>query len=90
GFSGRYENILKQWNNEKVKSVYTVKKGENLSSIAKRFNVSVKAIMNWNGISSAKSISSGDKLFIFSDTKPKEETNNAVKDETENPVLQLP
>jgi LysM repeat protein len=90
GFSGRYENLLKQWNNEKVKSVYTVKKGENLSSIAKRFNVSVKAIMNWNGISSAKSISSGDKLFIFSDTKPKEESNNAVKDERENPVLQPP
>jgi LysM repeat protein len=90
GFSERYENLLKQWNNEKVKSVYTVKKGENLSSIAKRFNVSVKAIMNWNDISSAKSISSGDKLFIFSDAKPKEETNNAVKDETENPVLQLP
>ena len=90
GFSERYENLLKQWNNEKVKSLYTVKKGENLSSIAKRFNVSVKAIMNWNCISSAKSISSGDKLFIFSDTKPKEEANNTVKDETENPVLQLP
>lgn len=90
GFSERYENLLKKWNDEKVKSVYTVKKGENIYSIAKRFNVSVKAILIWNGISNAKSISSGDKLYIFPDTKPKIETDNAVKDETENSVLQLP
>lgn len=70
GFSERYDNLLKQWNDEKAKSVYTVKKGENLSSIAKRFNVSVKAIMLWNGISSARNISTGDKLFIFSNEKP--------------------
>jgi len=89
GFSGRYENLLKQWNGEKAKSVYTVKKGENLSSIAKRFNVSVKAIMNWNSISSAKSISSGDKLFIFSNTTFKTE-NNTGESETEKTDLQLP
>jgi hypothetical protein len=90
GFSERYENLLTQWLDEKLKSVYTVKKGDNLSAIAKRFNVSVKAIMIWNGISSAKEVSSGDKLFIFSNTIFKPE-NNASKNETvENPDLQLP
>ncbi len=85
GFSKRYENLLKQWLDEKVKSVYTVKKGDNLSAIAKHFNVSVKAIMIWNGISNAKDFSSGDKLFIFSNTtKP---VNNTDESETvEDPV----
>jgi LysM repeat protein len=90
GFSERYENLLKQWSDEKEKSVYTVKKGENLSTIAKRFNVSVKAIMIWNGISNAKNVSSGDNLFIFSSTTFKP-GNNADKNETlENQDLQLP
>jgi LysM domain./Transglycosylase SLT domain. len=90
GFSERYENLLKQWSDEKEKSVYTVKKGDNLSTIAKRFNVSVKAIMIWNGISNAKDVSSGDNLFIFSNTTFKP-GNNADKNETlENQDLQLP
>jgi hypothetical protein len=87
GFSGRYENLLKQWHGEKAKSVYTVKKGENLSSIAKRFNVSVRAIMIWNGISSAKNVSSGDKLFIFSNTTVKPENNTGKNETSENPDL---
>lgn len=84
GFSERYENILKQWNDEKEKSVYTVKNGDNLSTIAKRFNVSVRAIMIWNGISKAKNVSVGDQLFIFSNTifKPanKIDENETIED----------
>jgi hypothetical protein len=90
GFSERYENILKQWNDEKEKSVYTVKSGDNLPTIAKRFNVSVKAIMIWNGISKAKNVSVGDQLFIFSDTTFKP-VNNIDENETlEDPVSPLP
>ena len=90
GFSERYETLLKQWLDEKEKAVYTVKKGDSLSSIAKRFNVSVKAILIWNGISNAKDVSSGDQLYIFSNTTFKPE-NNAGKNETvEDPVPQLP
>jgi LysM repeat protein len=90
GFSERYENLLKQWLDEEVKAVYTVKKGDNLSTIAKRFNVSVKAIMIWNGISNAKDVSSGDKLFIFSNTTLKPVNNTDENETVENPVLQLP
>jgi membrane-bound lytic murein transglycosylase D len=67
GFNERYENLLKQWLEGKGKSVYTVEKGDNLSLIAKRFNVSIKAIMNWNGLTNAQNVSPGDKLFIFTD-----------------------
>jgi LysM repeat protein len=90
GFSERYENLLKQWLDEKIKSVYTVKKGDNLSTIAKRFNVSVKAIMIWNGISNAKDVSSGNQLFIFSNTTFKPENNADENKTVEDPVLQLP
>ena len=68
GFNERYENLLKQWLEGKGKAVYTVENGDNLSLIAKRFNVSIKAIMNWNGLTNAQSVSPGDKLFIFTDT----------------------
>ena len=90
GFSERYENLLKQWLDEKEKAVYTVKKGDNLPTIAKRFNVSVKAIMIWNGISNAKDVSSGDKLFIFSNTTFKPVNNTDENETVEDPVLQLP
>jgi LysM repeat protein len=90
GFSERYENLLKQWLDEKVKAVYTVKKGDNLSTIAKRFNVSVKAIMIWNGISNARDVSSGYKLFIFSNTTFKPMNNTDENETIEDPVSPLP
>lgn len=68
GFKERYELLIKQWLEEKNKSIYTVVKGDNLSTIAKRFNVSIKAIMNWNDISDVRTVSPGDKLIIFNDT----------------------
>jgi hypothetical protein len=66
GFSERFQNIISQWLAEKKERVYIVKKGDNLSTVAARFNVSVKAIMIWNGITNGKKIAPGDKLFIFS------------------------
>lgn len=68
GFQERYEKLLNQWLELKEKSIYTIEQGDNLSIIAKRFNVSIKAIMIWNDISSAKDVSPGDKLIIFTGT----------------------
>ncbi len=90
GFSERYENLLKQWYEEKAKSVYTVKKGENLSSIAKRFNVSVKALIIWNNITNAENISPGKKLFIFSEAISKKENGSNNKTEEEKTNWQIP
>ena len=66
GFYQRYENLLKQWHDDKTKAVYTVKKGENLSTIARHFNVPVKAILIWSGIEDTKKVKAGTKLIIFS------------------------
>lgn len=67
GFPERYAHLLNQWHEEKDKVVYTVAKGDSLASIAKRFNVAVKAIMRWNNLASVKDVSPGDKLYIFTD-----------------------
>ena len=72
GFMERYNNILSQYRKEKENSVYTVRKGDTLFTIAKRLRVSVKAIMLWNGISSTKNLSPGDKLLIFAEPEKSE------------------
>lgn len=69
GFMDRYDSLLKQYREEKEKSVYTVKNGDSLYVIAKRFNVSIKAIMLWNGISNGKNVSPGDQLLIFTESE---------------------
>jgi len=66
-FYERFEALHRKWLDDKKNLVYTVQRGDNLSSIAQRFNVSVKAIILWNQITNPKSLSPGDKLFIFSD-----------------------
>lgn len=70
GFAERYNNIVQQWMAEKKDSTYTIKKGDNLSGIAARFNVPVKAIMIWNGITNGRKLTPGDKLIIFSPSLP--------------------
>lgn len=72
GFAERYEKLLQQWLVEKREHVYTVKKGDSLSSIAARFDVTVKAITIWNGITTASKLSPGNKLIIFSKAKNQE------------------
>ena len=76
GFQERYENLLQQWLEEKEKVVYTVERGDTLATIAKRFNVSIKAIMKWNNITNVKNVSPGDKLFIFTDTDSLHQSSN--------------
>ncbi len=81
GFYGKYETLLKNWLAEKNISVYTVKKGENLSSIAKHFNVSVKAIMIWNDIANGKTVLPGKKLYIFSNPNSHKQDKNTGTEE---------
>lgn len=90
GFLERYENLFRQWLDEKEKSVYTIEKGDNLSAIASRFNVPVNAIMKWNGISNPRNITPGDKLFIFSNTNTFKPKKNDIKTTQEDSVINLP
>ena len=79
GFPERYENLLSQWLAERNEHIYIVQKGDNLSVIAERFNVPVKAIMIWNDITNGKKVLPGNKLFIFSDKLKNETTANKIE-----------
>lgn len=89
GFAERYEKLLQQWLTEKKERIYVVKQGDNLSNIAVRFDVPVKAIMIWNGINNGKKVSPGDKLIIFSKSS-KLESINGKNGTPERPVITMP
>jgi len=88
GFPERFETMMSQWQAEKKERIYIFKKNDNLSGVAARFNVSVKAIRLWNGISNGKNISPGSKLFIFSTKVQQANTEDA--DDTQNPAPDSP
>jgi membrane-bound lytic murein transglycosylase D len=64
-FQTRYQDLLTGWLAEQKERIYVVKKGDNLSSIAERFNVPVLAIIFWNRIDPEKPIHPGDELIIY-------------------------
>lgn len=67
GFSERYENLLSAWFKEKKERIYVVQEGDNLALIAGRFNVSVKALLLWNGLNNTSKLIPGQKLVVFSE-----------------------
>jgi len=64
GFHKRYFNVLKQYLSKNNETIYVVQKGDNLSSIARRFDVPLPAILIWNKLSLRKHIHPGDRLII--------------------------
>nr|WP_326088059.1 LysM domain-containing protein [Bacillus haynesii] len=54
-------NISKSSNK---KQYYTIKSGDTLSGISKRFNTSIKTLQNWNGIKNVNKIYAGQKIRV--------------------------
>lgn len=46
------------------KQYYTIKSGDTLSGISKRFNTSIKTLQAWNGIKNANKIYAGQKIRV--------------------------
>ncbi len=67
GFKGRYERHFKTWKSSATKKVYVVKKGDNLSAIAERFDVPLAALLIWNRLNPNVPIRPGDRLIIHGD-----------------------
>jgi hypothetical protein len=69
GFQDRYNKCLNAWLVESRERLYTVKKGDSLSSLATRFKVPLRALMAWNNLAaSKKSLVPGEKLIIYSNS----------------------
>ena len=69
-FPTRFSRLVQEYGNQKNNRVYIVKKGDNLSSIAERFNVPLPALMIWNRLDSKRAIHPGDRLIVYPDIKP--------------------
>ncbi|WP_446007861.1 transglycosylase SLT domain-containing protein [Candidatus Electrothrix sp.] len=54
---------------EKIKVVHSLRRGETLSRVGKRYNVSVNMIMQWNNIADARRIRAGRKLALYPNVK---------------------
>jgi hypothetical protein len=65
GFHVRFKQLLKEWLAENQERVYVVQEGDNLTSIAERFDVPLPALLIWNRLNGKKPIYPGDRLVIY-------------------------
>jgi hypothetical protein len=66
GFHNRFKTRVDQWLAERQERIYVVKEGDNLTSIAERFNVPLPVLVIWNQLGRKKYIHPGDRLVIYS------------------------
>ena len=65
GFYARFKELVQQWVAENHERVYVVKEGDNLTTIAERFNVPLPALLIWNRRDGKKPIHPGDQIVIY-------------------------
>jgi LysM repeat protein len=75
GFHARYKRLEENFIATEKKSIYVVKKGDNLSHIAEQFDVPLAALLIWNRLDLKRPIHPGETLIIY----PKDETLRKVK-----------
>jgi membrane-bound lytic murein transglycosylase D len=66
GFHNRFKTRVDQWLAERQERIYVVKEGDNLTTIAERFNVPLPVLVIWNQLGRKKYIHPGDRLVIYS------------------------
>ena len=65
GFQIRFQRLM----SELQAVTYVVEQGDNLSLIAKRFDVPLSSILMWNRLDIRQPIQPGDKLIVYSGTR---------------------
>jgi len=73
GFSGRYDRLAGKYLAARKEKVYIVRKGDNLSIIADRFNVPLAALIIWNRIDLKRPIHPGQRLIIYAKEPEREQ-----------------
>jgi membrane-bound lytic murein transglycosylase D len=53
---------------ETSRVTYQVKRGDTLSEIADRFDVTVKQLMSWNRLRKSTSLQAGQRLVVYTDS----------------------
>ena len=75
GFDKRYKAALAAWQQKPDDHVYIVKAGDNLTSIAVRFQVPLPALLIWNNLNPRHHIHPGDRLIIYKRVETGPETD---------------
>jgi hypothetical protein len=75
-FHTRYELALNDWVANRNEQIYFVKEGDNLSSIAARFNVPLPALLIWNNLNPNRHIHPGDRLVVYPPQEIREGIDN--------------
>jgi membrane-bound lytic murein transglycosylase D len=70
-------------NIEEIKRTHTVKAGEKLSTVARKYGVTISDLKTWNYIGK-KGIRAGKKLTVYVRVQKKEQSQLAVKPENKN------
>jgi hypothetical protein len=73
GFHERFDKLLTNWEAESGKVLYEVQTGDNLSSIAAKFNVPLPALLIWNSRDINRHIHPGELLIIYTSRPENEE-----------------
>ena len=76
GFQARFERLEKEFIANDNKTVYVVKKGDNLSNIAQKFDVPLAALLIWNRLDLRRPIHPGERIIIY----PKDEMLRKIKE----------
>ena len=63
-FHKSYEKRVKDYQSDKTSRIYIIKEGDNLSSIAEKFDVPLAVLIIWNRIDLNEPIHPGDRLII--------------------------
>ncbi len=65
GFNERYKKRVKDYESDKTDRIYVIKEGDNLTSIAEKFDVPLAVLIIWNRIDINEPIHPGDRLIIY-------------------------
>jgi hypothetical protein len=66
GFQKRYRRLVKRFSSGQNERIYVVRRGDNLSSIAEKFNIPLAALIIWNRIDHKRPIHPGDRIIVRS------------------------
>jgi hypothetical protein len=65
GFDARFRSLVKARLSNREERIYTVRKGDTLSSIADRYNIPLASLLRWNSLDPERPIQPGDRLIIY-------------------------
>jgi len=63
-FQRKYSDLVEQYLSTRSQRIYIVKKGDNLSNIAEKYNIPLAALLIWNRLNLTHPIHPGDRLVI--------------------------